>query len=319
MQNNDVKHMDLVSIIVPVYNVEQYLHECVDSILAQTYKNIEVILVDDGSPDRCPQICDEYKKIDSRIRVIHKANGGLSDARNAGICAANGEYICFCDSDDILSPHFVHTLMDIAEKNCIISCESVLLDRNIETIISHYHKKESLSIYTSTEYLISLLKRNNDPSCCNKLFHKTIIGEARFDVGKTNEDVLFLFKIIKDPIIVKHTNLGLYKYRVNPNSITHTFNESSLNYYYNGRYLYNLCANCKQLAEYASIYYITCAFDICASINRFGLYNKQPFREVMREASAFLICHLNCLVDNHEHNYLFLILHTLYYWTKSHI
>lgn len=311
--------MDLVSIIVPVYNVEQYIQECVNSIIAQTYHNIEIILVDDGSPDRCPQMCDEYVKIDSRIRVIHKANGGLSDARNAGICAANGEYVCFCDSDDILSPHFVQTLMGMAENKCIISCESVSFDGNKETTIPYYHRKESMSVYTSTEYLIGILKKTNDPSCCNKLFHKTIIGNARFDIGKTNEDILFLFKIIKDPIKVKHANLGLYKYRVNPNSITHTFNDSSLNYYYNGRYIYHLCANCKQLAEPAFIYYLTCAFDICASISRYGLYKKQPYRKVMREASTFLICNLNHLVDNSEHDYLFWIWHTLYYWIKSHI
>lgn len=90
----------LISVIIPVYKVEQYLHECVDSVLSQTYRNLEVILVDDGSPDSCPQICDNYAKADSRIKVLHKPNGGLSDARNAGIDKASGEYIMFLDSDD---------------------------------------------------------------------------------------------------------------------------------------------------------------------------------------------------------------------------
>ena len=103
-----------ISVIVPIYNVEQYLHTCVDSILAQTYHNIEVILVDDGSPDNCPAICDEYSKIDSRIKVIHKKNSGVSDTRNAGIEAATGEKIAFIDSDDVVAPHMIETLV----KNC---------------------------------------------------------------------------------------------------------------------------------------------------------------------------------------------------------
>ena len=90
----------LISVIVPVYGVEAYLNQCIDSILAQTHKNLEIILVDDGSPDRCPTICDEYARKDSRVRVIHKKNGGLSDARNAGLEIATGEYIGFVDSDD---------------------------------------------------------------------------------------------------------------------------------------------------------------------------------------------------------------------------
>ena len=93
-----------LSIVVPVYNVEQYLHQCIDSILHQTFQDFELILVDDGSPDDCPKICDEYAKNDSRIKVIHKTNGGLSSARNAGLQIARGEYISFIDSDDFLDP-----------------------------------------------------------------------------------------------------------------------------------------------------------------------------------------------------------------------
>ena len=93
----------LISVIVPIYNVEKYLDKCVDSIINQTYKNLEIILVDDGSPDNCPQMCDDYAKKDSRIRVVHKENGGLSDARNAGMKVATGEYVSFIDSDDYIS------------------------------------------------------------------------------------------------------------------------------------------------------------------------------------------------------------------------
>ena len=101
---------DLISIIVPVYNVEQYLDRCVKSLLQQTYKNLEIILVDDGSPDRCGQMCDNYAKLDSRVLVIHKENGGLSDARNAGLSHAHGEYIAFVDSDDYIEADMISEL-----------------------------------------------------------------------------------------------------------------------------------------------------------------------------------------------------------------
>ena len=98
---------DLISIIVPIYNVEKYLQECIESLLKQTYKNIEIILVDDGSPDNCPQICDEFLKKDKRIKVFHKVNGGLSDARNYGLERATGNYICFVDSDDFVTEDYI--------------------------------------------------------------------------------------------------------------------------------------------------------------------------------------------------------------------
>ena len=115
------QQMPLVSIIVPVYNVENYLKECIDSILMQTYKNIEVILINDGSSDSSGKLCDEYKEKDIRIKVVHKTNGGLSDARNLGLDICKGEYISFVDSDDYVSPIFVEIYMQaMQEGNCDI-------------------------------------------------------------------------------------------------------------------------------------------------------------------------------------------------------
>lgn len=112
----------LVSVIVPVYRVEKYLRICVDSILAQTYSDLEVILVDDGSPDGCPAICDEYAQQDARVRVIHQKNAGLSAARNAGLDLCQGEYITFIDSDDFVHPRFVELLLNACLKeHCLIS------------------------------------------------------------------------------------------------------------------------------------------------------------------------------------------------------
>ena len=114
----------LVSVIVPIYKVEKYLNKCVDSIINQSYKNLEIILVDDGSPDKCGEICDKYAEKDSRVKVIHKENGGLSDARNAGIDIAKGDYLLFVDSDDWITSNICEVLIKNANDNLsdIIAC-----------------------------------------------------------------------------------------------------------------------------------------------------------------------------------------------------
>ena len=127
----ETKH-PLISIIVPVYNVEEYLPRCVESILTQTCKNLEIILVDDGSTDHCGSICDAYKEKDSRIKVIHKSNGGLSDARNAGLDQMTGEYVTCIDSDDFVSPFFVENLWSALEENhCDIASSWFIDHRDI--------------------------------------------------------------------------------------------------------------------------------------------------------------------------------------------
>ena len=113
---------ELISVIIPIYNVEAYLDECIASVIAQTYSNLEIILVDDGSPDNCPQMCDEWAAKDSRIRVIHKENGGLSDARNAGIDIATGEYIAFVDSDDWIVPEMYEKMLAALKTENAATC-----------------------------------------------------------------------------------------------------------------------------------------------------------------------------------------------------
>ena len=147
MQNTN---NELVSVIVPVYKVEPYLDRCVASILAQTYPNLEVILVDDGSPDNCPALCDAWAQRDARIRVIHKKNGGLSDARNVGLDAASGAYISFVDSDDYIAENFIETLYDLL---LLIVCQNPLLrkhghmcDAAVDVLVVHSLVKENRCI-----------------------------------------------------------------------------------------------------------------------------------------------------------------------------
>ncbi len=183
-------NMPLISIIVPVYKVEKYLAKCVDSIIVQTYENIEIILVDDGSPDKCPEICDKYAENDSRIKVLHKKNGGLSDARNEGIKIAKGEYIGFVDSDDYIHPQMYEKLYDaISDCDADVSiCSCYRTDEN-DNIIPEYSPMKN-EIINSIQALSRLHQRGSNfyATACYKLYKHYIFDDIAFPVGKLNED-----------------------------------------------------------------------------------------------------------------------------------
>ena len=187
--------MDLISIIVPVYKVEKYIHRCVDSVINQTYKNIEIILVDDGSPDNCGRICDEYAAKDSRIKVIHKPNGGLSDARNCGIEAADGEWLMFIDSDDWIESNMAETLLNIAINNNVrmAVCGVVLFDDEKEYVPEYLKVEEG---FFSAEEIF----KKNIPTCfvvaCNKIMHKSLFEFFRFEKGRIHEDEIAAHHLI---------------------------------------------------------------------------------------------------------------------------
>ncbi len=199
----------LISIIVPVYNTEKYLDRCIQSIVNQTYKNLEIILVDDGSTDKSAEICDNYASIDDRIRVIHKKNGGSSSARNAGLDACNGEYIGFIDSDDYIS-------LDMYE-NLYMMCNNVV---SISTIgmkeVSAYDTSTDsgntdITFNTNEYYLKKILLKDDGGSVCSRLFHKDIISDIRFKENKLNEDVLFMVDVLSRIRSVIYINeIGYY-------------------------------------------------------------------------------------------------------------
>ena len=208
----------IVSIIVPVYNVEQYIYECVDSLLGQTYRDLEIILVDDASPDHCPAICDEYALKDTRIRVIHKPNGGLSDARNAGIEVATGHYIMFVDSDDYIVPTMVEHLVSMAEQSgsAIASCGYTGdLDKlSAET-------DGQFRVATSAEALKRILvEREISTSASTKLYETRLFDGVRFPVGKIYEDYATIYKVIHKAGKVAYNGENKYYYRPNPAGIT---------------------------------------------------------------------------------------------------
>ncbi len=212
---------ELVSVIVPVYNVEKYLRRCVDSIIGQSYKELEIILVDDGSPDECPRICDEYSENDDRIRVIHKANGGLSDARNAGLDIATGKYICFIDSDDYVSKGFIEELYNtIITENVDISITDMVMvygdgieDRRGENSVRLYSKEEALRVM--------FLQKEFNNSAWGKMFRRELFADKRFVKGVLYEDFELVFRIMFDIPNVAFTRRQFYYYYQNSSSIMH--------------------------------------------------------------------------------------------------
>ena len=215
--------MDLISVIVPIYKVEKYLRKCVDSVLNQTYQDLEIILVDDGSPDNCGEICDEYAKKDNRIKVIHKVNGGLSDARNAGIDIAQGNFISFIDSDDFVSNTFIEKLYNSCMKNNtdISQCEYLKFQDNIKQNGADKIINEDI-VCGPNDMLFSMYGKQhvNAIVVWNKLYRKHLFDNIRFPKGKINEDEFTTYKLFYNANNgISTINEKLYFYRQNDESI----------------------------------------------------------------------------------------------------
>ena len=213
----------LISVIIPVYKVEKYINRCIDSVINQTYKNLEIILVDDGSPDNCPKICDDYAKKDERIKVIHKENGGLSDARNKGIQQATGKYIGFVDSDDYIDIKMYETLKNTLEKNDadISSCKCVRFHNKLEINQKKYNNR--VVVYTQEEYMKKFFKIGIQECvyyAWNKLYKKNIICSDQYPKGLTSEDVVGTYKALLKSKKIVEINYPYYYYFYNERSIT---------------------------------------------------------------------------------------------------
>ena len=185
----------LLSIIVPVYDVENYLQKCIDSILAQTFTDFELILVDDGSPDNCPALCDAAAAKDARIRVLHQKNGGLSAARNAGLDVARGEWIGFVDSDDYIAPEMYETLYKAVQSTGadLALCDYVKVDET-GALCTQTHVAVPQKSLTGRE-LLQKAYWTTVQIACNKLYHRTIFAQLRYPVGKLNEDFFVIPEI----------------------------------------------------------------------------------------------------------------------------
>lgn len=205
----------LISVIVPVYKVEKYLYNCIDSVINQSYKNWELILVDDGSPDNCPQICDEYASKDKRIKVIHKINGGLSSARNVGLDIAKGEFVGFLDSDDFWHADYLKILLYLSEKHSadIVQCSFIRGTSTVFPTINKWIKVKSFDNHSI------FLKGFSKIIVCCKLYKRYTIDEIRMPEGKINEDDFTTWKFYYRARKIVVTNQCLYYYTFNDKSI----------------------------------------------------------------------------------------------------
>lgn len=213
---------ELISVIVPIYNSEQYLCRCIDSILNQSYNNIELILIDDGSTDRSGLICDEYLKKDNRIKVLHKKNGGLSDARNKGIEIAKGQYIGFVDNDDYIEIDFYETLYKLAKSN---NAMVAMLSYNVIKNNKLKARNESNNSYIlEREEAIKqlLFDENVQNYVWNKLYANEVINDIRFPVGVNYEDINFMYDVFKKMNRIVCLDSPKYNYYFRENSLVNT-------------------------------------------------------------------------------------------------
>lgn len=203
----------LISVIVPIYNVEKYLARCVDSIVNQTYKNLEIILVDDGSPDLCPQMCDDYAEKDSRIKVVHKKNGGLSDARNAGMAVSTGEYISFIDSDDYVSDDFFECLLDVMNKENSDIAECSVVKFYEDNRFDELSDDLSVKTYDTQDAMSALIAENPfHQHVWNKLYKTELVKDIPYAVGKLNEDEFWTYQVFGRANKVSKLNKTMYYY-----------------------------------------------------------------------------------------------------------
>ena len=219
-----------VTVIVPVYKVEKYLERCIDSIINQSYSNLEIILVDDGSPDRCPAICDSYALREERIKVIHKENGGLSSARNAGINEANGQYFCFVDSDDYILPDMIEQLVRSAQtfRTSISACSFSSEEDRMQPGLT-----DEIRLFSAAEALREIL---TDGVICTsawaKLYDRALFSDVVFPEKMIFEDYATVYKLVHKAGMIAFADMAKYYYTPNYSGITKSsFSAKQMDYF----------------------------------------------------------------------------------------
>lgn len=217
----------LISVIVPVYKVEEYLDQCVESIVNQTYRNLEIILVDDGSPDKCPEMCDAWAKKDSRIKVVHKENGGVSSARNEGLSLVSGEYVTFVDSDDVLYKAMISDLLLACQAHgCRLAMCPVFHFSLADQVPSQLNG--STKVFDG-KYICKHFFECNAAMPSAKLFHASLVSDRRFMVGrKVGEDAAFNYPIFFDQEKVAFISSPMYFYREHSESVMGSYKSAQL-------------------------------------------------------------------------------------------
>lgn len=223
----------MISIIVPVYNVKKYLQKCVESLLGQTYTDFEILLIDDGSTDGSSEICDQLREADSRIRVFHKENGGLSDARNFGIEHAQGEFLLFIDSDDMIHPDFCKVLMDAQKKyNAeIVSTEMLEFQTDEELVkVRSENKGYSEIVFRHNEILKEYFSPSNHEiyhGLCMKMHKRELFDNLWFEKGRLHEDLYITYRLLDRCKTFVYVDVPYYFYLQHDKSIMHNYKEKN--------------------------------------------------------------------------------------------
>lgn len=279
----------LISIIVPVYKVEKYLDRCVESIVNQTYKNLEIILVDDGSPDNCPQMCDNWAEQDNRIKVIHKTNDGLANARNSGIEICNGDYVMFVDSDDYIEPDMVEFLLNLSAKyNADVSRCGFYYE------YENGHKESESRDYSikepgEKEIICDLLTGGHLAGVIwNKLYKKDIFKSHRYNkIDNCAEDIMFNYRIYRDKPKTVFCDEPKYDYLIRENSITNQkFSYGAFDIIRAKKIAYEDFKNDEVIGPYATKGYINSAFIVLS-----GCITNHAFPKERDELISFILSH----------------------------
>lgn len=263
--------MEKISIIIPVYNVEPYLERCLNSVINQTYSNIEIILVDDGSTDDSGIMCDDYKRQDTRIKVIHKENGGLSSARNEGLKYITGEYFTFIDSDDYMRTDYISKMYEATDNKkidmVICRAKKVIGEEDYRLHLAKEGKAELLDV---ERVKIEMLKRKIPMYAHGKLFHKKLAKFICFPEGRIYEDVPTIWNVIKHVDVVAYLEEELYYYRQRLNSIVNSgFKVSRMDQCYFSEEIV------KEVQEINELYYPATSLCFFGAVDNYCLITKE--------------------------------------------
>lgn len=253
----------MISIIIPVYNVENYMQTCVDSVLKQTYGDIEILLIDDGSTDGSGKLCDLYECKDSRIKVFHKSNGGLSDARNFGINRSRGEYITFVDSDDVIDTHYIEILLGLINE-CSVDISICNATHCYEGQVVEFKKASNVEILTSEDAIKAMLYQKKFlVSACAKLYKRELFENIKFPVGKLYEDSAVMYLLLEKCKRVAFANAKIYGYYHREDSITtQKFSARNFDILDISQVIYNHYKDNDVLKRAAISYYVVAAMRI---------------------------------------------------------
>ena len=290
----------MISVIVPVYNVESYLRRCIDSIINQTYRDIEIILINDGSTDNCGAICDEYAALDGRITVIHKANGGLSDARNAGIDIATGEYLAFVDSDDFITEDACEYLLHQATTyNADIVTGTIKQYSHLSEVELFTDEAETVEQLDSEQALKELfMQKKTYTTACSKLYRKHLFSKRRYPVGLFFEDLATTYLLFNSATKVVISNKLVYWQYVRAGSITNTrYTEHHwILITINDDIVRFIEAKYPDLLPFAKMHYISCILLLANMMlrNRKDV-PRNKYKEMQKKAKKILpdVLHLN--------------------------